>query len=137
VVKDESGNIIRRDFLGTNVYIPLTKIIEVGPAVAAEEPLPEVPLEGGEVTVPEGDGTSENKPEEENNETVAPNEPVSPDAPSEGENTDLPENDSEISSGEETENIGENNEPSSENSSEEVKVPGENTPVTEDTVPEA
>jgi len=137
VVKDESGNIIRRDFLGTNVYIPLTKIIEVGPAVAAEEPLPEVPLEGGEVTVPEGDGTSENKPEEENNETVAPNQPVSPDAPSEGENTDLPENDSEISSGEETENIGENNEPSSENSSEEVKVPGENTPVTEDTVPEA
>lgn len=137
VVKDESGNIIRRDFLGTNVYIPLTKIIEVGPAVAAEEPLPEVPLEGGEVTVPEGDGTSENKPEEENNETVAPNEPVSPDAPSEGENTDLPENDSEISSGEETENIGENNEPSSEISSEEVKVPEENAPVTEDTVPEA
>lgn len=56
VVKDSAGNILRQDFLGTNVYKPLTKIIHAGLPVPSE---PEVinPSEGnlqeeGDIEVP-------------------------------------------------------------------------------------
>lgn len=63
VVKDASGNVIRNEFLGTNVYKPLTKIIEKGP----EDLSASTDVEG---TKEEQDGQTdiENPPVSEENE---------------------------------------------------------------------
>lgn len=81
VVKDSQGNILRNESLGTSVYKPLTKIVEVGP-VLTESVSPEgeevnssgTGTENGDVSVPpeqseETDKQEENKPSEEASES--------------------------------------------------------------------
>lgn len=68
VVKDSSGNIIRQEFLGTNVYKPLTKIIEVGPKLeevpAPDNPKGEEDASPGEPVAGETTPGEEPKPED-------------------------------------------------------------------------
>lgn len=71
VVKDSSGNIIRQEFLGTNVYKPLTKIIEEGPPLPVT-PEPEVKEETPLIETPPTETT---EPEETPIETQEPQIP--------------------------------------------------------------
>ena len=59
VVKDSDGNIIRQGHLGTDVYKPLTKIVESGPP--AKEDAPVVNTEDGTLN----NSSSEGIPNEE------------------------------------------------------------------------
>lgn len=108
VVKDSSGKVIREEFLGTNVYKPLTKMVEKGPDV----PPSEIPVTKEET--PSTDPSSgENEPSEPsggNEETDAGNnqqegitgEEIKPD------NTSSTEAGSEVeTSGEQTETTNE------------------------------
>ena len=81
VVKDASGNVIRNEFLGSNVYKPLTKIVEKGPDAA-----PEGPENGGQ------EGSGENLPAtqepgtEENPDLESPVESEKPEIEDSNEN---------------------------------------------------
>ncbi len=131
VVKDENGNIIRQDFLGTNVYSPLTKIIEVGPAVAAEEPAVQNPVEETPSNEPEGENTEGSEPSQSENQGAS-QEAVNPEIPSEnGEGSEVQE-EQPLNPSESAENIGENNNSSSEEAAQEVTMPEENGLLTEE-----
>ena len=54
VVKDSSGNVIRQEFLGTDVYKPLTKMVEKGPDIK-EEAVPETKEETPSAETPSTD----------------------------------------------------------------------------------
>ncbi len=73
VVKDSNGNVIRQEFLGTDVYKPLTKIVEQGPPAPMEDQL--VSTEEGSLEkepsaegIPPEEVNSESKPEPSQNQ---------------------------------------------------------------------
>ncbi len=130
VVKDANGNIIRQDFLGTNVYNPLTKIIEVGPAVAAEEPKTDIPLEETSSEIPNGENAEEVNPPQSGNQDGS-QETVKPETPLQGEqNSDMEGGEQPEAPSDNGENIGESNN-SSDEKTEEANVSSESTTDTE------
>ena len=128
--KDANGNIIRQDFLGTNVYNPLTKILEVGPAVAAEEPKTDIPLEETSSEIPNGENAEEVNPPQSGNQDDS-QETVKPETPSQGEqNSDMEGGEQPEVPSDNGENIGESNNFSDEKT-EEANVSSESTTDTE------